>query len=111
MVLSTNFSRLQLLADEHLRFRVNQTNNTDTVEIYKAQLFKRGHTEDSMFFVQYMQQIRNAPELAEAFCKIHPNEILYLTFLNDIRNKYFQYDKRNPNYIVYNPEVVLLVVL
>lgn len=27
MDLSTNFSRLQQLADEHLRFRVNQTNN------------------------------------------------------------------------------------
>lgn len=64
-----------------------------------------------MFFVQYMQQIRNAPELAEAFCKIHPNEILYLTFLNDIRHKYFQYDKRNADYAVYTPEVVLLVVL
>ena len=58
-----------------------------------------------------MQQIRNAPELAEAFCKIHPNEILYLTFLNDIRHKYFQYDKRNADYAVYTPEVVLLVVL
>lgn len=27
MDLSSNFSRLQQLADEHLRFRVNQTNN------------------------------------------------------------------------------------
>lgn len=108
---STETSGLQQLDAEHLRFLVNQTDSADTIEIYKEHLYKRGHTEDSMFFVQYMQQIRNAPELAEAFCKIHPNEIFYLTLLNDIRHKYFQYDKRNVDYAVYTPEVVLLVVL
>lgn len=64
---STETSGLQQLAAEHLRFRADENKSTDTIEIYKEHLYKRGHTEDSMFFVQYMQQIRNAPELAEAF--------------------------------------------
>lgn len=50
MVLSTNFSRLQLLADEHLRIRVNQTDSADTTGIYKYQLYKRCHTEGELFF-------------------------------------------------------------
>lgn len=50
MVLSTNFSRLQQLADEHLRFRVNQTDSADTIEIYKEHLYERSHTEDEPVF-------------------------------------------------------------
>lgn len=111
MALSTNFSRLQQLADEHLRFRVNQTDSADTVEIYKEQLYKRGHTEDELFFQNYMFEVENAHFKAEIFCRAHPHDYLRLAFLNDIKRKYFQYDKRDPDYIVYNPEVVLLVVL
>lgn len=74
MVLSTNFSRLQQLADEHLRFLVNQTNNTDTVEIYKEQLCKRGHIEDDMFFQNYMFEVKNAYFKAEIFCRTHPQD-------------------------------------
>ena len=51
---STETSRLQLLAAEYLRFRADANKSTDTIEIYKEHLYKRGHTEDSMFFVQYM---------------------------------------------------------
>lgn len=48
---STETSGLQQLDAEHLRFLVNQTDSADTIEIYKEHLYKRGHTEDSMFFV------------------------------------------------------------
>lgn len=48
---STETSRLQQLAAEHLRFRADENKSTDTIEIYKEHLYKRGHTEDSMFFV------------------------------------------------------------
>lgn len=41
---STETSRLQQLAAEHLRFLVNQTDSADTIEIYKEHLYKRGHT-------------------------------------------------------------------
>lgn len=50
MVLSTNFSRFQHLADEHLRFRVNQNDSADTIEIYKDHFYKRSHTEDEPVF-------------------------------------------------------------
>ena len=66
MVLSSNFSRLHQLADEHLRFRVNQTDSADTIEIYKEQLYKRGHTEDELFFQNYMFEVENA---------LHHNEL------------------------------------
>lgn len=58
-----------------------------------------------------MFEVENAHFKAEIFCRAHPHDYLRLAFLNDIKRKYFQYDKRNPDYIVYNPEVVLLVVL
>ena len=64
---STETSRLQLLVAEYLRFRADANKSTDTIEIYKEHLHKRDHTEDSLFFVQYMQQIRNAPELGRGF--------------------------------------------
>ncbi len=58
-----------------------------------------------------MFEVENAHFKAEIFCRVHPQDYLRLAFLNDIKSKYFQYDKRNQDYIVYNPEVVLLVAL
>lgn len=58
-----------------------------------------------------MFEVENAHFKAEIFCRAHPHDYLRLAFLNDIKSKYFLYDKRNPDYIVYNPEVILLVVL
>lgn len=108
---STETSRLQQLAAEHLRFRAEENKSTGTIEIYKEHLYKRGHTEDELFFQNYMFEVENAHFKAEIFCRTHPHDYLRLAFLNDIKSKYFQYDKRNQDYIVYNPEVVFLVVL
>lgn len=58
-----------------------------------------------------MFEVENAHFKAEIFCRAHPHDDLRLAFLNDIKSKYFLYYKRNPDYIVYNPEVILLVVL
>ena len=37
---STETSRLQQLAAEYLRFRADKKKSTDTIEIYKEQLYK-----------------------------------------------------------------------
>ena len=73
--------------------------------------YKRAHIEDELFFQNYMFEVENAHFKAEIFCRAHPHDYLILAFLNDIKSKYFLYDKRNPDYIVYNSEVILLVVL
>ena len=49
--------------------------------------------------------------LKQRYSVEHPHDYLRIAFLNDIKRQFFQYDKRNQDYIVYNPEVVLLVVL
>lgn len=107
----TDFSRLQQLAAERLRFHASVTENPDFLETYQSLLYKRGYTEDDLFYQQYMLQIENAPQEAELFCKVHPDNYLRLYLLNDLRRRYFQYDCRNSDYIIYTPEVVLLVVL
>ena len=57
-----------------------------------------------------MQQVKNDPELADTFCKLHPIELLYVTLLNYMRRKTISMN-RNSDYTVYSHEGELLVVL
>lgn len=77
-------------------------------------LFMReDHTEDDAFFDDYMYQVETARDRAERFLKIkkRPLTTAIMALRNDIRRKYFQYDERKSDYVIYTSDVVLLVVM
>lgn len=58
-----------------------------------------------------MYQVETARDRAERFLKKRPLPTAIMALRNDIRRKYFQYDERKSDDVIYTSDVVLLVVM
>lgn len=75
---STETSRLQQLATEHLRFLVNQTDSADTIEIYK-ELFIN---EDILKIACHSYSICNRLEMLLNWQRLSVKYILTRSFIS-----------------------------
>lgn len=104
---------MEQYAKQHTRFSAPDDSEPDFNEQYVQALHERGYTEDDTFFDDYMYQVETARDRAERFLKIkkRPLTTAIMALRNDIRRKYFQYDERKSDYVIYTSDVVLLVVM
>ena len=108
---SVQFHELEQYAKQHTRFSAPADSEPDFNEQYVQALHERGYTEDDAFFDDYMYQVETARARAERFLKKRPLTTAIMALPNDIRRKYFQYDERKSDYVIYTSDVVLLVVM
>ena len=108
---SVQFQELEQYAKQHTRFSAPADSDLDFNEQYVQALHEHGYTEDDAFFDDYMYQVETARDRAERFLKKRPLTTAIMALRNDIRRKYFQYDERNSDYVIYTSDVVLLVVM
>ena len=108
---SVQFQELEHYAKQHTRFSAPADSDLDFNEQYVQALHEHGYTEDDAFFDDYMYQVETARDRAERFLKKRPLTTAIMALRNDIRRKYFQYDERNSDYVIYTSDVVLLVVM
>lgn len=108
---SVQFQELEQYAKQHTRFSAPADSEPDFNEQYVQALHERGYTEDDAFFDDYMYQVETARDRAERFLKKRPLTTAIMALRNDIRRKYFQYDERKSDYVIYTSDVVLLVVM
>lgn len=108
---SVQFQELEQYAKQHTRFSAPADSEPDFNEQYVQALHERGYTEDDAFFDDYMYQVETARDRAERFLKKRPLTTTIMALRNDIRRKYFQYDERKSDYVIYTSDVVLLVVM
>ena len=102
---------LEQYAMQHTRFSAPADSDPDFVEQYVQALHKFGYTENDEFFDDYMYRVETARDRAERFLKKRPLTTAIMALRNDIRRKYFQYDERKSDYVIYTSDVVLLVVM
>lgn len=110
---SVQFQELEQYAKQQTRFSAPADSEPDFNELYVQALHERGYTEDDAFFDDYMYHVETARDRAERFLKIkkRPLTTAIMALRNDIRRKYFQYDERESDYVIYTSDVVLLVVM
>ena len=108
---SVQFQELEQYAKQHTRFSAPADSEPDFNEQYVQALHEHGYTEDDAFFDDYMYQVETARDRAERFLKKRPLTTAIMALRNDIRRKYFQYDERKSDYVIYTSDVVLLVVM
>lgn len=108
---SVNFHELEQYAKQHTRFSAPADSEPDIYEQYVQALHERGYTEDDAFFDDYMYQVETARDRAERFLKKRPLTTAIKALRDYIRRKYFQYDERKSDYVIYTSDVVLLVVM
>ena len=108
---SFQFQELEQYAKQHTRFSAPADSDLDFNEQYVQALHEHVYTEDDAFFDDYMYQVETARDRAERFLKKRPLTTAIMALRNDIRRKYFQYDERKSDYVIYTSDVVLLVVM
>lgn len=110
---SVQVQELEQYAKQQTRFSAPADSEPNFNEQYVQALHERGYTEDDAFFDDYMYQVETARDRAELFLKIkkRPLTTAIMALRNDIRRKYFQYDERKSDYVIYASDVVLLVVM
>lgn len=108
---SVQFQVLEQYAKQHTCFSALADSEPDFNEQYVQALHERGYTEDDAFFDDHMYQVETARDRAERFLKKRPLTTAIMALRDDIRRKYFQYDERKSDYVIYTSDVVLLVVM
>ena len=103
---SVQFQELKQYAKQHTRFSAPADSDLDFNEQYVQALHEHGYTEDDAFFDDYMYQVETARDRAERFLKKRPLTTAIMALRNDIRRKYFQYDERKSDYVIYTSDVV-----
>lgn len=105
------FKELEEYALAHTRFNAPSDSEDDFIEQYVKVLNKRGYYEGDYLFDEYMDYVYRAKQKVERFIKKCPENFAVMAMRQDLSRKYFQYDDRDPDFVVYNSDVVLMVVL
>ena len=105
------FRELEDYALSHTRFSAPHESEDDFIEQYVKILNKKGYYEGDCVFDDYMDYVYSAKHKVERFIKKSPLTFAVMAMRQEIARRYFQYDERDLDYVVYTSDVVLMAVI